>query len=380
MRILFTFAGGSGHLLPLVPIARAAGSAGHVVAVAGRPSHAPEIEALGFTALPTGSDADTPDVRTPLRPLNPRREDRVLREGFARRVARERAAALLPLAEQWRPDALVCDETDFGAMIAAERLELPHAIVRVIAAGSFARRSVVAGPLAELRAAHGLPPDPDLAMLDRDLVLSPFPPSFRDPAFPPSATTHAIRPAAPEPLDSTVPPWLDELGTPTVYVTLGTVFNLESGDLFERVVAGVGALPVDVVVTVGRQIDPAELGPLPPRVRAERYVPQAALLPRCDLVVCHGGSGSVIGALAHGLPLVVIPMGADQPMNAARCEALGVGRVLDTLESTPQDVGAAVSAVLDDPAFRTAAERIRDEIAALPGPAHAVTLLEGLAG
>jgi UDP:flavonoid glycosyltransferase YjiC (YdhE family) len=380
VRILFTFAGGSGHLLPLVPIARAAGSAGHTVAVAGRPSHTPEIEALGFTALPIGSDAETTDARTPLRPLNPRREDRVLREGFARRVARERAAALLTLAAEWRPDVLVCDETDFGAMIAAERLGLPHAIVQVIAAGSFARRPVVAGPLAELRAAHGLPPDPELVMLDRDLVLSPFPPSFRDPAFPASATTHAIRPAAAEPPDSTAPSWLDDLGRPTVYVTLGTVFNLESGDLFERVVAGVGALPVDVVVTVGRQIDPAELGPLPPRVRVERYVPQAALLPRCDLVVCHGGSGSVIGAVAHGLPLVVIPMGADQPMNAARCEALGVGRVLDALEATPDDIGTAVSAVLDDPAFRTAAERIRDEIAALPGPAHAVTLLEGLAG
>ena len=111
-----------------------------------------------------------------------------MREGFARRIARERAAALVPLAEAWRPDVIVCDETDFGAMVAAERLGIPHANVLVLAAGSFARRSVIEGPLHELRAAHGLPPDPELAMLDRDLVLSPFPPSFRDPAFPLPAT------------------------------------------------------------------------------------------------------------------------------------------------------------------------------------------------
>jgi UDP:flavonoid glycosyltransferase YjiC (YdhE family) len=97
------------------------------------------------------------------------------------------------------------------------------------------------------------------------------------------------------------------------------------------------------------------------------------------MVVSHGGSGSVMGALAHGLPMVVIPMGADQPLNAARCEVLGVARVLDAVEATPQTVRAAVSTVLEDLAYRRAAERMRDEIAALPGPAHAVMLLERLA-
>jgi UDP:flavonoid glycosyltransferase YjiC (YdhE family) len=86
-----------------------------------------------------------------------------------------------------------------------------------------------------------------------------------------------------------------------------------------------------------------------------------------------------MGALAHGLPMVLLPMGADQPHNAARCAALGVGRLLDVVEARPETVHAAVTAVLAEPGYRQAAERIQAEIAALPEPAHAVRLLERLA-
>ena len=102
------------------------------------------------------------------------------------------------------------------------------------------------------------------------------------------------------------------------------------------------------------------------------------ILPQCAVVVSHGGSGSVIGALAYGLPMVLMPMGADQPLNAARCAALGVGLALDAVAATPETVRAAVATVLADPSYRRAAERMRDEIAALPDPAHAVLLLERL--
>ncbi len=165
---------------------------------------------------------------------------------------------------------------------------------------------------------------------------------------------------------------------PIVYFTLGTVFNLESGDLFARVLTGLRELPINVIVTVGSEIDPRELGPMPGNVHAERYIPQSVVLPHCSAVVSHGGSGSVLGALAHGRPMVLLPMGADQPLNAARCEALGVGRVLDALRATPETVGEAVSAVLSDPTYRASAERVKEEIAALPDWEHAVTLLERL--
>jgi UDP:flavonoid glycosyltransferase YjiC (YdhE family) len=73
-------------------------------------------------------------------------------------------------------------------------------------------------------------------------------------------------------------------------------------------------------------------------------------------------------------------MGADQPLNAARCTALGVGVALDVMRVTPADVRAAVAAVLGEPRYRAAAERVRDEIAALPGPEEAVARLESLIG
>jgi UDP:flavonoid glycosyltransferase YjiC (YdhE family) len=382
MRILFTFAGGSGHAEPLLPIARAAQAAGHVVAIAGRASVAARLQTRGFTAFPDGSDpGGGPPRRTPLLKLDPEREDRDLRDGFADRLARARAAGLLALCADWRPDLIVRDEVDFGGAIAAERLGLPHATVLVIAAGSFIRPAVVAEALDAARGDFGLPPDPDLAALSRGLVLSPFPPSFRDPAFPLPPTAHSIRPTSIEPIAGDVAPaWLPPPGgAPTVYFTLGTVFNLESGDLFARVLAGLRELPITLVVTVGREIDPAEFGPQPANVHIERHIPHALILPRCDLVVSHGGSGTVVGALAHGLPSVLLPMGADQPLNAARCEALGVGRTLDAVRAAPETVRAAVAEVLADPSYRRAVERIRAEIDALPGPERAVTLLEHLA-
>jgi UDP:flavonoid glycosyltransferase YjiC (YdhE family) len=379
VRMLFAFAGGSGHFLPLVPIARAAEAVGHEVAVVCPPGMAGRVAAEGFAALPAGVRGDdAPPVRMPLLPLDAEREDRDVRDGFAGWMASERAAAIGEHFAAWHPDVVVRDEMDFGTVVAAERAGLPHATVLVIAAGGLARAEVVGEPLRALRAQHGLPPDPELRMLSRHLVLSPFPPSYRDPRFPLPDTAHPLRPLTPAPPAGTVAPeWLARLDRrPTIYLTLGTIFNTESGDLFPRLLAGLRELDANLVVTVGQHIDPAEFGPQPDGVHIERYVPQALLLPHCDLVVSHGGSGSVMGALEHGLPMIIAPMGADQPLNAARCAALGLGRVVDAVAATPQDVRAAAAEVLADRAYRAAAERVRAEISTLPGPAHAVALLE----
>lgn len=371
MRILFTFIGGNGHFQPLVPIAQSAVAAGHTVAVAGGGSMLTTIEAAGFTAfLTSGVTRDVIRPRLPLLEPDPERDDWELKELFARSGARKHAEAIFALGQQRKPDIVVCDEVDFGSMIAAERLGIPYASVLVLAAGSFLRKEIVAEPLQDVRTEYGLPPDPDLTMLSRHLVLSPLPPSFRHPDFPLPATAHSMRPWA-APLR---PAARDKI--PTVYFTLGTVFNTESGDLFSRVLAGLRELPVAVVATVGEHIDPGEFGPQPPHVRIRQYIPQADILPSCDLVVSHGGSGSVIGALAHGVSCLLIPLGADQPHNAARCAALGVGGVLDPMSATPESVRTAASAVLTDPGYRRAADTVRREIAALPGPESGIPLLE----
>jgi UDP:flavonoid glycosyltransferase YjiC (YdhE family) len=379
---LCTYAGGSGHADPLVPVADAVRAAGHDVAFFGRRSAAAALDADGFTLFPDTDDralaAGDDAPITPLLELDMEREYRDLR-GFADRIARARMAGTLELADHWRPDLLVCDEADYGSMLGAERLRLPHATVLTNASGSFLRAVDIAEPLDAIRVELGLPPDPRLTMPARDLVIAPFPPSFRDPAFRLPGNAISIRPDPGRSLPGSAPDWLSHLpDAPTVYFTLGTIFNQESGDLFDRVLAGLRDLPVTVIVTVGRSLDPDRFGPQPDNVHVERYVPQAVLLPHCDLVVNHGGSGSVIGALAHGLPLVVLPMGADQLPNAQRCEQLGVGVTLDAVRVTPRSIRDTTSALLRNAHAREAAERIRDEIASLPGPEAAVPMLERL--
>ncbi|KAE8762613.1 glycosyltransferase, partial [Georgenia thermotolerans] len=196
MRVLVAFAGGLGHYGPLAPVARALVASGHEVRVACQASAAPAVAADGLDVVVTSAETAGPVRLSALLPLDLDREDRALREGYAGRTARSRAADLLALAARWRPDVVVCDEVDFGAMVAAERLGVPHATVLVMAAGTFVREAVVGEPLRALRAAHGLPDEPPLAMLARHLVLCPFPPSFRDPAAPLPATARLLRPGA----------------------------------------------------------------------------------------------------------------------------------------------------------------------------------------
>lgn len=377
VRVLFTFAGGTGHVLPLVPIARAAERAGHLVAFAGQERMRPIVEEMGFRAFPSGgATLLEAGERKPLLQFDPQREARAVRMTFAGRVARERADSVLAICTEWSPDVVVRDEIDFGSVVAAERLGLPHTSVLCIASGSFVPNDLVIEPLNYLRASHGLPPDPGLAMLDRYLVLSPFPASLRDPAAPASPNTHLFRSMEPE---ESIPDWLREAGDgPLTYLTLGTIFNQESGDLFERALAALRNLPGRVVVTLGRELDPRALGRQPANVLARSYVPQSQILPHCGLVVSHAGSGSVLGALSHGVPMVLLPMGADQVLNATRAEQLRFAEVLDPAAATPAAIGIAAERVLTHPIYRQSAERIQREISALPGPEHAATLLERL--
>ncbi len=368
MQILFTFVGGRGHAEPLLPVATAAQRAGHDVAVAGKSSVVATIDEFEIFGIGAENDAAQTE-RTPLVDVDPEREARLLRETVAGTNIRRRMVELTELCARWRPDVIVCDEVDFGAMVVAERFGVPHATVLVTAAGSFVRRELLADVLDTLRLESGLAPDPGFEMISRRLVLSPFPPSFRDPAFPLPATARGLR---------LYDPGARGEAPTTVYFTLGTIFDLESGDVFERVIGGLGLLSVDVIATIGRRLDPAIVDPLSPNVRVEQYVPQALVLRRCDVVVCHGGSGSVLGALAHGLPLVVLPLGADQPQNADRCAATGAGLVLDAMTATPTDVRDAVTAVLAGPSYRQAAAGFAAEVAGLPGADEAVRRLEQL--
>ncbi len=384
MRALFSFTGGSGHFLPTLPFSRVLRERGHEIMYACQEDMVPTVVSAGWDAVASGgSTLLDPQARRPLAAVDRAAEESAIRCSFAGKIARERTDRLLEIAERWRPDLIVRDEVDFAGAAAAEVLGIPHAAVVVIAAGGFLRADVVEEPLAALRSEHGLDPAGAMGMLHRYLTIVPGPPSFRDPGDPLPPTAHCVRPAV---VDQSEAPGLASIGStrsspgrPKVYVTLGTIFNQESGDLFQRVLAGLAALPVEVVATVGDQIDPTELGPLSSNVRVESFVPLVQMLHDTDVVVSHGGSGTVIGALAFGIPQVVLPLGADQPLNADRCVALGVGVALDALHASPTAIREATETMLTAETYRTRANRFRAEIASLPDGRHAGTLLEDLA-
>lgn len=115
----------------------------------------------------------------------------------------------------------------------------------------------------------------------------------------------------------------------------------------------------------------------------ERYIPQNMLLPLCDLVIAHGGSGIMMDALRLGLPMVIIPIAADQPVNAQLCAELGVAQVVTpegrTEVELAQEIRDATQAVLGDPEYRQNAQRLQKEMEELPELDYPVALLETLA-
>jgi UDP:flavonoid glycosyltransferase YjiC (YdhE family) len=143
-----------------------------------------------------------------------------------------------------------------------------------------------------------------------------------------------------------------------VHLTLGTVFG--TGAVLAAALEGLRELPVNVIVTTGSATLPAQ----PPHVVVAPYLPHALLLPRCDLVVSQGGAGILLGALAHGLPQLVLPQAADQPANAQAVERAGAGLALETV--TAERVRAAAQELLADAGFAANARKIRAEIAAMP--------------
>ena len=147
--------------------------------------------------------------------------------------------------------------------------------------------------------------------------------------------------------------------------------------LYRAALDALSVLPVRVLVTLGRDRDPAELGPVPPNVHVARWVPQADVMHHAAAIVCHGGSGTVTAAMAAGMPAVVVPMIADQYENAGRITELGAGVTIDHEDIVR--LPDAVRAVLADPSYREAAGRIAEDMRTLPTVDTATAILRAVA-
>lgn len=373
MRILFSTTPLDGHFRPLLPLARSLRARGNKVAFATAASWREFVEAEGFEALAAGADhrtargarfdAKRAEVEA-LRPLD--RRQYVFAYLFAEGHAPLKLPELLETARAWRAEAIVYESGDLAAPIAASALELPsvhHAFGTMVSLAILERAGAAVAPLWRQM---GLEPAAHAGAF-RGLHVDIVPPALDGDR--PLGKSIRLRPT----LDSAGvrPPWLDELRRPLVYATMGTVFNRP--DVFAPLLDALGRAPVGALVTVGRDVDPAALGAIPPNVWVERFVPQAQVLPSCAAVVSHGGSGTILGALAAGVPLVLLPQGADQFENAARCVRAGVALELQPERATAETIASALEAVRTEPSYAEAARRIQEEIAAMQ-PAEQVAL------
>ena len=390
MRVLFTLLPATGSLHPLVPVAEALARAGHEVAFCSSRSFRPEAEATGFACYEAGLDwlvSDPGYIQTLCRAAGVEfpaltgkaRFAWVTDHLFVGAASRRMLPDVVAVARRWAPDLIVRESLEFSGCAAAERLGLPHASVAAAADSALDLRAQLAEPLGRLRAAVDLPEDPEVQMPYRYLHLCFTPPRWDGPEARFPATAHFLRHTNPSRPGEALPAWVGRLpDRPTVLVSLGTVFHRTPG-LYEAIVEGLRAEPINLLVAVGRDQDPSRLGHQPPNVRIERYLPQTQLLPRSDLFVTHGGFNSVKEALSFGVPMVVVPIAGDQPYSAERCAALGVARVIPPDARTPDRVREAARAVLGAPGYRARAEEMRRDMAALPGMDRAIALIETLA-
>jgi UDP:flavonoid glycosyltransferase YjiC (YdhE family) len=387
MRVLITTTGFPGHLLPVVPVARACARAGHEVCVLAPRSRRPIVAQTG---LPSHATADAPGEEVAATVAGaaglpaPEGHARMIADGFARTATRAALADTLQLAGAWRPDVIVRESQEFAGLLASERHGIPHVRVALgLAAVERETAALAAAPLDALRAELGIPPDPggERALAAPSLTLVPRTLDEPDGCAPVHRMREDRRAAG------ALPDWWPDGAEPLVHVTFGSVAGTLGyfPTLYRAAIEALAAVPARVLVTVGDAADPADLGALPANVHAERWVSHAAVAARAAVVVCHGGYGSVIGALAHGVPLVLLPLfGGDQRRTAARVAEVGAGVVLDAAPPTMfahpgRDVlaalPAAVERVLTEPAHRAAARRLACEIATLPPAARAADVV-----
>jgi UDP:flavonoid glycosyltransferase YjiC (YdhE family) len=392
VKILVASLGAYGHLYPMMPLALACADAGHEVTIAVGEPFLGRLPLRTVPCYPPDHNLGSTTEETRRRHPDKHGVD-FSRAMFADVTAGEVIPTLIEHCTADRPDLIIYEGMNTGAGVTADVLGIPAAAYAIGLSSSVFFSYLHPATVGYHRDAwlqRGQTP-PDGALLAAALI-DPVPATLRNPIFPagmpslppPPASKRAvqtirIRPVAYSEDAAEVPAWLTSDRTrPRVYITLGTV-AFGAVEVLARAVRETAALDVDVLVAVGPEGDPAALGELPGNVRVERFVAQSKVLPLVDLIVHHGGTGTVLAALEAGLPQLLLPQGADQFLNAATLPAVGVARALPNDAQQPGAIRNAVQALLDDSApERKAAARVRDEIAALPHPAQVVPALVDL--
>jgi UDP:flavonoid glycosyltransferase YjiC (YdhE family) len=363
MRILIISGALYGHVNTLLPIAIAARDAGHSVFFASGPDFAEHVESRGLRFAAAGLSHQQ---------AGGNRQDSWLK--YFVTTAERRAADLLPMADRWRPELVIHEETELAGPLVAAKAGARHAVhglsvmpprriwpAFVEAVGTLEMRCGVPDAAARLADAH---------------YLHVCPPALQSSEAASWRHVLPLRPVAGLPRDNEqLPDQLDRMPFPrTIHLTFGTVY---SGNLatLEQAIGALSELDANLIVTIGPGEDPSRFGVQASHVYIEPYLPHTQLLPRCDLVVSHGGAGVMFGALSEGIPQLIIPQGADQFWNAEACARSGAALTITTGETNKLAINRAARRLLDESQFAAAADAVRSQIAAMPDAAAVLTQL-----
>lgn len=357
-----------GHINPTLPVVAELVRRGHTVTYHTTPAFADEIAATGATVrLYPGEGLLLSGPPTPIGMLH----------GLARTALAVLPAVLADLRRA-RPDLIVHGSACPWGPVAAAELGVPAAAAfttmafdRRVPSPTRASWELLAAGAARPRTAFGCLrtrwrlsrryDTRNLPLIDLANASQPLNLVFTSRAFQPGAASFgpAYRFVGPSvgarPRDPSFP--ADKLEAPVLYASIGTVFDAGPRVLrtFATALAPLGGT---VVLATGRT-DPAVLGPLPDNVSARAFVPQPEVLDRAALFVTHGGMNSVNEAMYAGVPMLVVPQGADQPMVARRVVGLGAGLSLRTEDVTEDAVRSLARRLLIEPRFRDAAAVLR---------------------
>lgn len=383
MRVLVTTTPGTGHVFPVLPLAVALRESGHQLLWAIAADGVSEVRRHGFEAAVAGMNLE--DRRATLASelpaifaLPPRsRRGHLFAGFFARAAASKSVDDLGPIFDRFRPDVVIHEIGELGAAPHAVSRGIPHVTVPFGGGLPDYALPLVQRDLVPVWASLDLPP-PSMSDMAGDAYLHPFPKSMgQRPALPQLAElrpTDVVHPVV------EVPDWLGSFGQtrPAVYVTAGTTPIVATLAPWKPTFEALGRLDVDVLVTIGPKFPIEELGPLPPNVRVERFVPQGLILDRVAVVVSHAGAGTMLAAARQGVPQLLLPTWADQWENSDALARAGSGILLEEDERSAVAIHNAVDSLMNDATYRTAAEALASEIAAMPAPADHVTTIERL--
>ncbi len=361
-RYLVALVDGGGNVPPELAAVRRLVDRGHMVTVLAEDSVADEVRATGASLRRWERAPNRPDRRPehdPARDWECRypwqlveRLTKALFVGPAAASAADVGAAI----GDARPDLVICSMFCLGGMVAAEGSDIPF---DVLLPNIYLLPAPGLPPFG--LGQHRLPPLPhffdQVRLAHRQLVLTSA--EFDFPAaFP--APVRYVGPVLDDPQWAEVAPWTPPAGSaPLVLVAMSSTFQDQIACL-QRVVDALGTLPVRGVVTTGPAIDPVSLEPMA-NVTVLRSAPHRHVLLHASLVVTHGGHGTVMKALAAGVPMVILPHGRDQADTAARVTARRAGVVL-TRTATSGAIATAIQRVLRNDSYRAAAQRLGDAV------------------